>query len=165
MDCKATRKGIICIKTVCTNSSTMFTVVLPVSSVIVVSPTLEAKSQRGGSSMVWWKLNLYVWIVWHRFSRRILVLDNLVHNDTRIGVWRHRGERTLLAYNRHRHTGPSPLTMIWRTTGRTFRSPFVYIYGKLSNRCYIYVVLRPVVLPLFEPCETLCFRRIMDDRM
>ncbi|GFT34665.1 hypothetical protein TNCV_1536031 [Trichonephila clavipes] len=36
---------------------------------------------------------------------------SLQHQDSRVRVWWHRGERTLAASIRHRHSGPSPGVM------------------------------------------------------
>ncbi|GFY28102.1 uncharacterized protein TNCV_4394361 [Trichonephila clavipes] len=48
-------------------------------------------------------------------------LSCLQHQDNRIGVWRHRGERTLAECILHRHTGSSPGMMIWDAIGYTSR--------------------------------------------
>ncbi|GFS66456.1 hypothetical protein TNCV_3856951 [Trichonephila clavipes] len=54
----------------------------------------------------------------------------LQHQDSRIRVWRHRGECTLTAYIRLRHTGQLPRVMLWgRGYGCTSRSPLVRIDG------------------------------------
>ena len=37
----------------------------------------------------------------------------LQHDDCRIRVWRHRGQRTLPVHNWHRHIGLSPGKMLW----------------------------------------------------
>ncbi|GFY33293.1 uncharacterized protein TNCV_1241431 [Trichonephila clavipes] len=74
---------------------------------------------------------------------------------------RHHGERTMAACIRRRHTGPSPGMMVWDAIGYTSRSPLVHINGTLNSERYISCVL----CPLFEPCETLRFSRILHNGM
>ncbi|GFT00623.1 hypothetical protein TNCV_141681 [Trichonephila clavipes] len=76
------RIGVVCKPTsVCTNSSTPFAATWTLSSEIMAAATLDTASQTGASSM---------------------------HQDGRIRVQWHRGERTSAECICHRHTGPSP---------------------------------------------------------
>ncbi|GFW88915.1 transposable element Tcb1 transposase [Trichonephila clavipes] len=70
----------------------------------------------------------------------------LQHQDGRILVRWHRGERTLAACIHHRHTGPSPRVMVWGAIRYMSRSPLVRTDGILNRGRYISGVLRPVVL-------------------
>ncbi|GFW15313.1 HTH_Tnp_Tc3_2 domain-containing protein [Trichonephila clavipes] len=72
--------GFVCKTSVCTISSTTFAAAWTFISETKPEATLEAASQTGASSML---------------------------QDGRICVWAYRGELTLSAYIRHRHTGPS----------------------------------------------------------
>lgn len=83
----------------------------------------------------------------------------LQHHDGRIRVWRHRGERTLEACIRHRHTGVSPGVMVWGAIGYTSRSPLVRIDGTLNSGRYISDVLRPVALPFIRSLRNPTFQQ------
>ena len=83
----------------------------------------------------------------------------LQHHDGRIRVWRHRGERTLEACIRHRHTGVSPDVMVWGAIGYTSRSPLVRIDGTLNSGRYISDVLRPVALPFIRSLPNPTFQQ------
>ncbi|GFU63777.1 odorant receptor [Trichonephila clavipes] len=70
----------------------------------------------------------------------------LQHQDGRIRVSKHRGERTLAARIRHRHTGLLPDVTVWVCYWM-----HVYTYdGTLKSARYTSDVLRPMVLPLIE---------------
>ena len=83
----------------------------------------------------------------------------LQHHDGRIRVWRHRGERTLEACIRHRHTGVSPSVMVWGAIGYASRSPLVRIDGTLNSGRYISDVLRPVALPFIRSLRSPTFQQ------
>ncbi|GFV31829.1 transposable element Tcb2 transposase [Trichonephila clavipes] len=70
----------------------------------------------------------------------------LRHQDSRIRVWWHRGERTLTACICHRYSGRSPGIMIWGAIGYTSRPPFVRIDDTLNSARYISGMLQPVAL-------------------
>ncbi|GFT19378.1 transposable element Tcb1 transposase [Trichonephila clavipes] len=55
----------------------------------------------------------------------------LQHDDGRIRVWRHRGERMLNSCVNHRHTGLAPSIMVWGGIGYHSRTPLVRIVGTL----------------------------------
>ncbi|GFV63368.1 transposable element Tcb1 transposase [Trichonephila clavipes] len=69
----------------------------------------------------------------------------LQHHDSRIRVWRHRGERLLNSCVMHRHT----LILHLVRAGLRFlcRTLLEHISGTLNSQCYISEVLEPVVLP------------------
>ncbi|GFX03690.1 transposable element Tcb2 transposase [Trichonephila clavipes] len=71
----------------------------------------------------------------------------LQHQDGRIRVWRHRGERLLNCCVMHQHTGPAPGSMVWSGTGFHCRTTLVRIPGTLNSQRYISEVLEPVNLP------------------
>ncbi|GFV48096.1 transposable element Tcb1 transposase [Trichonephila clavipes] len=72
--------------------------------------------------------------------------SSMVHQEGRIRFRWYRDERTLAAFIRHRHTGPSPGIMVWGAIGYTSWSPLVCIDGTLKSARYISGVLRPVAL-------------------
>ncbi|GFU90813.1 uncharacterized protein TNCV_5033831 [Trichonephila clavipes] len=80
------------------------------------------------------------------------------HQDGRIHVWRYRGEHTLTACIRHRHTSPSPDVMVWGTIGYTSRLPLVHTDGTLNSACYISGVLRPVAQPFIRALRNPTFQ-------
>ncbi|GFW85039.1 transposable element Tc1 transposase [Trichonephila clavipes] len=87
--------GIVCKKrSVCTNSPTMFAAALTLTWEAMAAATLEAAPQTGAFF--------------------------LHHQDGRIRVRWHHGERTLAACIRHHHTGPSPDVML-----RSMSQPFI----------------------------------------
>ncbi|GFW91261.1 transposable element Tcb1 transposase [Trichonephila clavipes] len=100
--------------------------------------TLEAASKTGASSMAWHEGQDVIFSDESRFC--------LKHQDGRIRVWWHRGERTLATCIRHRHIDPSSGVMIWGAIGYTSRSPLVRIDGTLNNERNISGVLRPMAL-------------------
>ncbi|GFV28817.1 uncharacterized protein TNCV_3987661 [Trichonephila clavipes] len=55
------------------------------------------------------------------------------YQDGRIRVQWHRSESTLAACIRHRHTGPSPSTMLWGAIGYMSLSPLIRIDGPLNS--------------------------------
>ncbi|GFY16926.1 transposable element Tcb1 transposase [Trichonephila clavipes] len=89
----------------------------------------------------------------------------LQHQDGCIRVRKHCGERTLAAYNCHRHTSQSSDMMVWDAIGYTSQLPFVRIDGPLNSPHYIFGALRPVVLHFFRLLRNPTFKRIMQDRM
>ncbi|GFX40460.1 hypothetical protein TNCV_1412701 [Trichonephila clavipes] len=91
--------------------------------------------------------------------------DSLQHQDSRIHVWRHRGERPLVAFIGHRHISPSPGVMVRGSIGYTSWSPLVRIDDTLTVQITFQLCYHPWLRPLFEPCETLRFNRIMQDHM
>ncbi|GFY02448.1 hypothetical protein TNCV_3503291 [Trichonephila clavipes] len=59
-----------------------------------------------------------------------------MHQDSRIRVWWHRGERTLAASIRYRHTDPSTGVIVWEAIRYTSMSSLVRIGGTLNSaRC------------------------------
>ncbi|GFV28665.1 uncharacterized protein TNCV_3986151 [Trichonephila clavipes] len=74
-------------------------------------------------------------------------VSSQTHQDGRIRVWRYRGERTLAACIRHRHTDPSPGVMAWDAFGYMSRSLLVHTDATLNSAHYISAVLRLVALP------------------
>ncbi|GFX84300.1 transposable element Tcb1 transposase [Trichonephila clavipes] len=83
-----------------------------------------------------------------------------LYQDSRIYVWRHRGERTLAVCIPHRHTGLSPGVMTWVAIGYTSRSPLVRIEGTLNSTRYIFGVLRTnVALPFIQTLRNLTFQQ------
>ncbi|GFX82992.1 uncharacterized protein TNCV_4938621 [Trichonephila clavipes] len=101
------------------NSSTAFATLWTLSSGTMAAATLDAAIQTEVSSTV-----LY-----------------LRHQDGHTRVWRHRGEHTLTACIRLRHTSPSPSVMVWNAIGYTSRSPPVRIDGTFNSARYISGVL------------------------
>ncbi|GFU31745.1 transposable element Tcb1 transposase [Trichonephila clavipes] len=80
----------------------------------------------------------------------------LQHHDSRIRVWRHRGERML---NMHHHTGPAPDIMVWGGIGYHSRTSLVCIAGTLNSQRYISEVVEPVVLPYLQGLTTAIFQQ------
>ncbi|UYV65995.1 hypothetical protein LAZ67_3006105 [Cordylochernes scorpioides] len=74
----------------------------------------------------------------------------LQHDDDRIRVWRHCGERMLNSCVMHRHTGTAPGIMVWGGIGYQSHTPLVRIAGNLNSQRYISEVLKPVVLPYLQ---------------
>ncbi|GFW43402.1 hypothetical protein TNCV_2924501 [Trichonephila clavipes] len=76
------------------------------STKTMTAAILDAASTAGVSSMLWSTMNLDV-----RMARRhflIIICESMFslhHQDNQIPVWWHRGEPTLTASIRHRHTG------------------------------------------------------------
>ncbi|GFY16447.1 transposable element Tcb1 transposase [Trichonephila clavipes] len=83
----------------------------------------------------------------------------LQHQDGRIRVWRHRGERMLHSCVMHRHTGPAPCIMVCGGIGYHSRTPLVRISGTLNSQRYISEVLEPVALPYFQGLATAIFQQ------
>ncbi|GFS86381.1 uncharacterized protein TNCV_1681301 [Trichonephila clavipes] len=80
-------------------------------------------------------------------------------------VRRHHGERTLVAFIRHRHNGPSPSVII-EVVSDTCLSHFLFALTALWTVHVTFLVCYDSRLyPFFEPCETLRFSRIMHERM
>ncbi|GFW97067.1 uncharacterized protein TNCV_2696891 [Trichonephila clavipes] len=88
---------------------------------------------------------------------RLLLKVLFTTSRYRIRVWWYRGERTLVACIRHRHTGPSPGVMSWDDIGYTFRSHLVRINSTLNSARYISGVLRPVSLPFIRALQNPMF--------
>ncbi|GFY29907.1 histone-lysine N-methyltransferase SETMAR [Trichonephila clavipes] len=83
----------------------------------------------------------------------------LQHQDGRIHVWWHRGERTLAACIRHRHIGQSRDVMVWDVVGYTSRLPLVRTDGTLSSAHYISGMLRLVALPFIRAPQNPVFQQ------
>ncbi|GFW77912.1 transposable element Tcb1 transposase [Trichonephila clavipes] len=83
----------------------------------------------------------------------------LQHHDSRIRVWRYRGERMLNSCNMHCHPGPAPGIMVWGGIGYPFRIPLVRIAGTLNSQRYISEVLEPAVLPYLQGLATAIFQQ------
>ncbi|GFV68535.1 transposable element Tcb1 transposase [Trichonephila clavipes] len=83
----------------------------------------------------------------------------LQHNDVRIRVWRHRGERMLNSCDMHHNTGPESGIRIWGGIGYHSRTPLVRIAGTLNSQRYISEVLEPVVLPYLQGLATAIFQQ------
>ncbi|GFT89403.1 uncharacterized protein TNCV_4386891 [Trichonephila clavipes] len=81
------------------------------------------------------------------------------HQDDHIRVRWHRGERTLAACIRHRHTGPLPDMMVWGAIKNMSRSPLVRIDDTLSSAHYISGVLQPVALPFLRVLRNPAFKQ------
>ncbi|GFX57709.1 transposable element Tcb1 transposase [Trichonephila clavipes] len=86
----------------------------------------------------------------------------LKHHNSRIRVWRHRGERLLSRCVMHRHTGPAPDIMVWGGIGYHSRTPLLRIAGTLNSQRYISEVLEPVVLPYLQDLATAIFQQMRD---
>ncbi|GFX49673.1 transposable element Tcb1 transposase [Trichonephila clavipes] len=81
----------------------------------------------------------------------------LQHHDVRIRVWRHRGERMLISFIMHQHTGPATGIITWGGIGYHSRIPLVRIVDTLNSLRYISEVLEPVVLPCLQVLATAIF--------
>ncbi|GFS52728.1 transposable element Tcb1 transposase [Trichonephila clavipes] len=77
----------------------------------------------------------------------------------------HRGERTLEACIRHRHTGPSSGVMVWGVIGYTSRLPLVHIDGTSNSARYISGVLRPVAIRFIRTLRDPMFQQDNADRI
>ncbi|GFV76663.1 transposable element Tcb1 transposase [Trichonephila clavipes] len=82
----------------------------------------------------------------------------LHHQNGRIRVWRHRGERILTACICLRHTGPSPGVMIWGVIGYTSWSLLVRIEGTLNGARYLSFVPLPVALHFIQALRNPMFQ-------
>ncbi|GFS98990.1 transposable element Tcb1 transposase [Trichonephila clavipes] len=83
----------------------------------------------------------------------------LQHHDSRIRVWRHRGERMLNSCVMHHLTGPAPGIMVWGGIGYDSCTPLVRNVGTLNSQRYISEVLEPVVLPYCQGLDTAIFQQ------
>ncbi|GFY09373.1 transposable element Tcb1 transposase [Trichonephila clavipes] len=83
----------------------------------------------------------------------------LQHQDGRIRVWRHRGERMLNSCAMYHHTGPALGIMVWGSIGYHSRTPLVHIAGTLNSQRYISEMLEPVVLPYLQGLATVIFQK------
>ncbi|GFU92914.1 transposable element Tcb1 transposase [Trichonephila clavipes] len=79
----------------------------------------------------------------------------LQHQDGRIRVWKHRGEKMLNIYIMHSHTGPAPGIMVWSGIRYHFLTPLVRIAGTLNSQCFISEV-RPAIRLLVATSNTYC---------
>ncbi|MBJ3756070.1 transposase [Salmonella enterica subsp. enterica serovar Derby] len=120
--------------------------------------------------MLWLPLTLHHWQMqlqwcverrtWTTEWHDIIFSDEsrfcLQHQDGRIRVWRHRGERLYDTCIRHCHTAPSPGVMVWGAIGFVTRARLVRIAGTLNSHRYISDVLEPVVRPYLQelPADT-----------
>ncbi|UYV74169.1 hypothetical protein LAZ67_11002297, partial [Cordylochernes scorpioides] len=66
------------------------------------------------------------------------------YHDGHTHIWHPRGEGTLPACIRYRHTGLSPGVMVWAAMRYTSRSPLVRILGTLNTTRHLYDVLKPM---------------------
>ncbi|GFW55182.1 transposable element Tcb1 transposase [Trichonephila clavipes] len=82
---------------------------------------------------------------------------SLQHHNSRIRVWRHRGERMLNSCDMPQHTGPAPGIMLWNGIGYHSLTSLVRIVGTLKSQHYISEVLEPVVLPYLQGLATAIF--------
>ncbi|GFV88247.1 transposable element Tcb1 transposase [Trichonephila clavipes] len=82
----------------------------------------------------------------------------LQNHDSRIRVWRHRGERMLNSCVVLRHTVPAPGIMVLGGIGYHSRTPLVRIAGTLNSERYISEVLEPVVLHYIQGLATAIFQ-------
>ncbi|GFY09760.1 transposable element Tc3 transposase [Trichonephila clavipes] len=82
----------------------------------------------------------------------------LQHQDGRIPVRRHRGERMLNSCVMHRHTGPAPGIMEWFGIRYHSRTPLVRIAGSLNSQRYISELFEPVVLLYLKGLATSIFQ-------
>ncbi|GFX82705.1 transposable element Tcb1 transposase [Trichonephila clavipes] len=78
----------------------------------------------------------------------------LQHQDGHSRVWRHRGEHTLAACIRHRHSGPSPSVIMWDAIGYTSQPPHVPIDSILNSTSYISVRLNSWDTQLVGPYDS-----------
>ncbi|GFV77675.1 transposable element Tcb1 transposase [Trichonephila clavipes] len=83
----------------------------------------------------------------------------LQHDNGRIRVWRHRGEKMLNSCVILRHTGSAPGIVVWCGIGYHSRTPLVRIAGTLNSQRYISEVLEPVVLPYLQVLATAIFQQ------
>ncbi|GFX09747.1 transposable element Tcb1 transposase [Trichonephila clavipes] len=81
------------------------------------------------------------------------------HHNSRIRVWRHRGERMLNSCVMHPQTGSAPDIMVWGGIVYHSRTPLVCIAGILNNQRYISDVLEPVVLLYLQLLATAVFQQ------
>ncbi|GFV12762.1 transposable element Tcb1 transposase [Trichonephila clavipes] len=59
----------------------------------------------------------------------------------------------------HRHTGTAPVIMVWGTIVYHSRTPLVRIACTLNSQCFIYEVLKPVVLPYLQDLAKAIFQQ------
>ncbi|GFT62287.1 hypothetical protein TNCV_4716981 [Trichonephila clavipes] len=101
--------------------------------------------------------------MWATEWKEVVFIDEsricLGHDDGRIRVWRHRGERMLNSCVMHRHTGPAPGIMVWGGIGYHSHTPLVRIAGTLNRQRYISEVLEPVDLPYLQGLATALFQQ------
>ncbi|GFX66395.1 gag-pol [Trichonephila clavipes] len=83
----------------------------------------------------------------------------LQHQDVRLRIWWPRGERTMAACIRFRHTGISSDVMVWSDIGYTSRSPLVRTDSTLNSALYISNVLQPVVLYFIRALQNPTFQQ------
>ncbi|GFX43604.1 transposable element Tcb1 transposase [Trichonephila clavipes] len=81
------------------------------------------------------------------------------HQNFRIRVWRHRGERMLNSCVMHHHTGPAPGIIVWGGIGYNSRTHQVRNAGTLNSQRCISEVLEPVVLPYLQSLATAIFQQ------
>ncbi|GFX47621.1 transposable element Tcb1 transposase [Trichonephila clavipes] len=83
----------------------------------------------------------------------------LQHQDGRIRVRRHHGERMLNSYVMHRHTGPALGIMLWGGIRYHSRTPLVRIGGTLNSQRHNSEVLEPAVLLYLQGLATAIFQQ------
>ncbi|GFV67943.1 transposable element Tcb1 transposase [Trichonephila clavipes] len=123
----------------------------------IVWSTLEAEAQKSPPPMVRGKK------MWAAKWNEVIFTDEsricLQHDEGRIRVWTHRGERMLKSCVMHRHTGPAPDIMAWGGIEYHSRTPLVRNAGTLNCQLYISAVLQPVVLPYLQGLATAIFQQ------
>ena len=89
----------------------------------------------------------------------------LENHDDWICVSPHHGELTMPSWIWHLHIVPLTRVIVWDVTSYTSRKIIVCADGTLNSRLDIFVGLILWLYSLIEPCETLCYRRIIQDQM
>ncbi|GFY01404.1 uncharacterized protein TNCV_850121 [Trichonephila clavipes] len=123
----------------------------------------DGKSSRDKTISVGWQYSsisdvLLITLILQEFTHRNLIQivhlnsqsEKNEHQDGRIRVWRHRGERKLAAFIDYRHIDPSPGVMVCGAIGYTSWSPLVHIDDTLNSARYISGGLRSVALPFIR---------------
>ncbi|GFT16390.1 transposable element Tcb1 transposase [Trichonephila clavipes] len=101
--------------------------------------------------------------IWEVEWNEVVFIDEsricLQHYDSRIQVWRHRGERMLNSCVMHHPTGAAPGIMVWGGIGYHSRTLLVRIFGTLNSQRYISQVLESVVLSYLQGLATAIFQQ------
>ncbi|GFW95876.1 transposable element Tcb2 transposase [Trichonephila clavipes] len=71
-------------------------------------------------------------------------------DDSRVRVWRPRGECLNPAIALQRHTAPTAGGMVWGDIAYNTRSPLVLIRGTMTTQRYVHDVMQPHVLSLMQ---------------
>ncbi|GFW75327.1 transposable element Tcb2 transposase [Trichonephila clavipes] len=75
---------------------------------------------------------------------------NLSSDDSRVRVWRPRGERLNPAFAVQRHNTPTAGVMVWGAIAYNTRSALVLIHGTITAQLYVHDILQAHVLPLMQ---------------